>query len=160
MAEAYKLNNKGMIEVFGTIVTRESSDSFLAYAARKDSLTIDREDEDGIQIDLAAPKLKSREFILNCTIVANNRADYMNYYNGLFTELIGADTHTIYIKDHDKTYSVYYKEQRGLKKYGNLDTTAADKIGVSFQLVLGERNPAENIDFVYLVDNQDRYLIA
>lgn len=161
MAEAYKINGKGLYEIFGTRVikdagTRESSDSFMQWPDRKSSLTIDREDSDGIEIDLADPKFSPREFVLTCAMEADDRADFFNKYNGLRTEFFSAETHELYILDHDKTYYVYYKSQRNYKSLTNINQ---DGVWATFEIILGERNPSQNMEAVYLVDDQDRYLI-
>lgn len=146
-----------MLGLFGVVVTSESSDSFLAFPDRKSSLTKDFQDQNGILIDLSKPRFSAREFVLKCGLVAESREDYFNKYNGLFTELSGRDSHRIYIRDHDQTYSVYYKSQRSIKKITQINR---DKIGVSFELVFGEANPMDNLKPVYLVDDKGRYLIA
>lgn len=162
MAEQYKLNGLGLTETYGVTVykegnQRESSDSFMAWPKRKESLTVDRQDQDGVQIDLSDPKLASRDFVLKCAIHAEDRDDYFSKYNAFRTELLGADTHEIYVADHDKTYIVYYKEQRSFRSLTNVN---ADNVWATFEVVLGEVNPTENMEYVFLVDDQDRYLIA
>lgn len=163
MAEAYILNGKGLQEIFGTTVIkndakdRESSDSFLEWAKRKPSLTINREDHSGELIDLSEPQMEAREFVLVCSMSANGKEDFFNKWNGLRTEFYGADTHQLYIAEHDKTYQVYFKEQRNVKSTNNINK---DNVWIFFDIVLGERDPEENQDAVYLVDDQDRFLIT
>ncbi len=159
---AYVLNGKDLTSVFGvTIVkdngSRESSDSFMAWPSRKDSLTVDRQDQNGLEIDLSDPKVASREFVLKCILIASDREDYFTKYDALRTELLGADTHQVYISDHDRTYNVYYKRQSDFRSLSNINN---DGVWATFTVVLGETNPNENMEFVYLVDDQDRYLIA
>lgn len=153
---AYSLNGKNLYNVFGLMVN-SGSDTFLRYPKRKDSLSNNWLDENGLDIDLEAPRFESREFTLKCTLEATGRADFWNKYNGLFTELGGTGTHTLYVPDLDKTYTLFYKEQNNLSKLTNL---ANNVVYVSFDLVFGETNPTENIEPVYLVDSDDRFLIA
>lgn len=162
MAEQYTINGKGLKAVFGITVykengARESSDSFMAWPKRKDSLTVDRQDQDGIQIDLTDPKVASREFVIKCALNAADRTDYFNKYNGFRTEVLGAETHEVYVADQDQLYYVFYKEQQNFKTLSNIDN---DGVWATFDVVFGETNPNENMQFIYLVDDQDRYLIA
>lgn len=162
MAEQYTINGKWLKSLFGITVykdsgVRESSDSFMAWPDRKESLTVERQDEDGLQVDLASPKFASREFVLKCALNANNRADYFNKYNGFRTEVFAADTHELYVADQDQLYYVYYKKQANFKTLSNINN---DGVWATFDVIFGERNPSENMQSVYLVDDQDRFLIA
>lgn len=158
----YKLDGNDIDTLYGITVykdsgSRESSDSFLAWPKRKDSLTVDRQDQDGMRIDLNDPKVASREFILKCAIKAANRDDFYQKYNGFRTAVLGAETHTIYSYDLNQTFNVFYKEQQNFKTLSNVNQ---DNVWATFDVVFGETNPNENMQFVYLVDDQDRYLIA
>lgn len=154
---AYILNGKDLFGVFGTTV-QKGSGSFIAFPERKGSLQHNWNDEDGLDIDLVSPKFEARDFRLQCTLISNDRSDFWTKYNGLFTELSTMGTHSLYISDLDKTYAIFYKNQSNLKKLTRLEGDM--KIGVSFDLIFGETDPMDNIEAVYLVDDQDRYLIT
>lgn len=154
---AYILNGKDLFGVFGTTV-QSGSGSFLSFPERKGSLQHNWSDQDGLDIDLTSPKFEARDFRLQCTLISDARDDFWNKYNGLFTELSTMGTHQLYVEDLDKTYTLFYKSQTNLKKLTRLNSTS--QIGVSFDLIFGETDPMDNIEAVYLVDDQDRYLIA
>jgi len=151
------LNGKILKDLFGAVISGGSG-SLLAYPKRKESLSTDWPEEEGIDIDLSAPTFEAREFTLNMALLAESLADFKSKYNGLFTELRGQDTHELYIADHDTTYILYYKSQSNFKKLVNSFNNG--KVGVTFDLVFGETNPDDNISAVYLVEDQDRYLTA
>lgn len=159
----YKLNNKDFKAVFGIDVSIGSG-SFLAFPKRKDSLSKNWAEVNGLDIDLDEPFFEAREFKLNCCLnivnLGNPQAattDFWNKYNGLFTELSGMGTHQLYIDDLGKTFYVYYKEQGNISK---ITPISSGKIAVTFDLIFAEVSPTANISAVYLVDEQDRYLIA
>ncbi|TAE81917.1 MAG: hypothetical protein EAY81_09410 [Bacteroidetes bacterium] len=159
----YKLNNKDFKGIFGIDVTT-GSNTFLAFPKRKESLNKNWAELNGLEIDLQEPFFESREFKLNCCLNVVNlgnataaKTEYWNKYNGLFTELSGLGTHQLFVEDLGKTFYVYYKEQSNFQK---LTSFSSGKIAVTFDLVFGETNPSDNMDAVYLVDEQDRYLIA
>lgn len=162
MEEQYLFNNQGLWQTFGVIVNKDnngrtSSDSLLAWPDRKPSLENDRQDQNGIEIDLDDPKFSSREFILKCAIHATSRADFKTKYNGFRTALFSQDVHSLYSYDHDETYKVFYKKQSNFRSFDNINS---DNVWCTFDVILGETNPSENMTDVYLVDDQDRFLIA
>lgn len=153
----YKLNNNDLHTTFGVVV-ENGSNSFLAFPTRKDSLTNDFMDQNGIDIDLQDPRFKAREFVINCALYATSKEDFWNKYNGLFTELSASGQHTLYITDLDREYKVYYKEQRGIKKLTPI--SGRSDVWIRFDIVFGESNWTANIDQVFLIDHEGRYLIA
>lgn len=163
MADTYSINGKGFESVFGVIVTKDaandrvSEDSFMQWSDRKESLRVDRQDRNGDLIDLSEPKFESREFILTCHLKATDRADFFTKYEAFRTEFYSADTHQLYIQDHNRTYQVYYKKQANFKSLSNINN---DGIWCRFEIILGERNPFDNQLPIFLVDDQDRYLIT
>lgn len=159
----YKLNNKDFKGVFGLDVMSGSSD-FLAFPNRKQSLERNWAEQNGLEIDLLEPKFEAREFKLICSLNIVNLGtptaavtEFWNKYNGLFTELSGLGTHELYIADLGRTFTVYYKKQVNISK---ITPISSGKIAVTFELIFGETDPSDNIEAVYLVDEQDRYLIA
>jgi hypothetical protein len=131
---------------------------FLAYAKRKDSVSHDFQDEQGIMKDLSSPRVQPRQFTLKCALIANSLVDFHTKNDGFFTALILPGPRHFYVADHDRTYLVYYVEQQNVTGLSKIINT--DKVGIKFDLVLSETNPADNIPAVYLVDDQDRFLTA
>ncbi|QTE36031.1 hypothetical protein J3L18_23245 [Mucilaginibacter gossypii] len=152
----YSLNGHDLKQTYGVLISN-GSETFLAFPKRKDSLEMNWPEQDGIDKDLNDPHFEAREFKLTCALIAYGLADFNNKYNGFFTELSKLGTHELYIKDLDRTFLVYYKDQQNLTKLSQIDR---DKCGVKFDLIFGETNPADNIPKVYLVDDEDNFLIA
>lgn len=146
------------METLYGITVNDGSSGFLAFPKRKKSLENNWQDENGIEIDLLAPRFEARTFPVKCTLQATDQADFWNKYNGLFTELSGSGVHTLYLPDHDKTYNVFYVDQQNVHKITPL--SSAYTVGVQFELIFGEVDPTTNIEAVYLVDSGDRFLIA
>lgn len=163
MTEQYLFNSQGLFAVFGIIVSldngsRQSSDSLLAWPERKPSLENNRQDQDGIEIDLDDPKFAAREFVLKCAMKANDRADFFSKYDGFRTALFSQDTHDLYSFEHDRTYHVFYKKQANFRSFSPIDVV--NDIWATFDVILGETNPRLNLIDEFLVDDQDRFLIA
>lgn len=153
----YILNTADLYTIFGVVVENGSS-SFLAFPSRKDSVSHDFSDTNGIDIDLQDPRFKAREFVINCALHATSKEDFWTKYNGLFTELSDSGIHTLYVKDLDKEFKLFYKEQRNIRKLTPI--SGRPEVWIRFDLVFGEANWTENMDQVFLVDHEGRYLIA
>lgn len=150
-------NAHDMKETYGIVISN-GTNTFLALPQRKASVSHDWPEEQGIEIDLDQPTFEPREFTLNCALIATSRDDFFAKYDGFFTEISTMGIHELYINDLDKTFLVYYKSQQNCTKLSKIINTT--KVGIKFDLVLGETNPADNIPAVYLVDDEDNFLIA
>jgi hypothetical protein len=155
---ANSINGKDLKAIFGTVILKNGSDTFLAFPKRKDSLNHDYPEESGIDIDLSAPEFAAREFTLKVALLATDRPDYWSKYNGLFTELSQAGTHTLHLEDLGKDFLIYYKAQTNVTKLVRLNNGA--NVGSTFDLVFGEADPRSNIEAVYLGTDTHTYLIV
>jgi len=151
------LNGHDLKGLYGLVISNGTV-QFLALPARKASVNHDWPEETGLDIDLANPNFSAREFTLSCAVIADSRDDFMSKYNGLFTELSGLDTHALYLEELGQTYQIYYKSQANLTKLSKINNTT--KVGVKFDLVFGERDPADNMEPVYLVDENANFIIC
>lgn len=162
MASGDKLNNKNLETVFGMFVERGGLNDFLAFPKRKSSLEHNWPDVNGNDIDLSSPTFEARQFTLKCALIATGENEqekndnFWNLYNGLFTELSGEGTHELYLSTIDRTYSVYYVDQASVSKVAYED----NRMIIKFDLIFQEADPFTNIQKVYLVDEDDNYLIA
>ncbi|MBD1394257.1 hypothetical protein [Mucilaginibacter glaciei] len=152
----YAWNGYDFKALFG-VTARRDSDPFIAWADVKDSLEQDFKDEDGIIKDLAEPKFKPREFTMKLALIANGREDFFYKYEAFQTVVTAPGLHELYRAENNRFYQVYFKKQTNLTTLTQLD---ALRVGIMFDLVLGELNPLANIVRVYLVDDQDRFLTA
>lgn len=132
-------------------------DSFLALPALKASVEKDWPEEMGIDKDLGDPKYEAREFTLSCGMKGSNRADFVMKINGLFTMMRIEGSHALYLEWLDATFAVYYKNMANFKVVSKL---TAGEVYATFDLILGEMNPDDNIDPVYLVDDAGAFIIA
>lgn len=152
----YGLNSKDLFTTFGVTVVI-NSDTFLAFPDSKDSLSNDFLDENGLYIDLARRKFKARTFTVKCSLVAANWNDFFNNYDGLFAELSRPGVHEFYVGKYGKVFKLYYVKQDNISTPGAL---SGNRVGATFDLVLSETNPFDNINPVYLVDEHDSYIIG
>jgi len=155
MEGTYILNGIDLWTAYGLLV-EGGSGGFLALPARKESLSHDFTDRDGLDIDLWQPRFRAREFALRCALHAPDRDAFWTRYNALFTELAAPGAHTLEVADLGRAFRVYYKEQRNLRKLTPLH--GGEGAWLRFELVLAETNHLDNIERTYLVDHIGRYL--
>jgi hypothetical protein len=151
----YGLNSRDL-QLFGVTVLT-NSDTFLAFPDAKESLNNDFLDQNGLYIDLSHRKFKARTFTVKCSLVAANWTDFFNKYDALFSELAKPGVHDFFVGKYGKTYKLYYVKQDNIAKPGIL---SGDRVGVTFDLVMSETNPFDNISPAYLVDEHDAYIIG
>lgn len=160
---ANKINNIDLQTVFGVSLRPGGSESFLQLPKRKSSLEHNWPERDGIDIDLTEPTFEARDFRLKCLLMASGatlteaRDNFWLLYNGLFTELSQPGHLDLFLGDYNKTFTLYYQGQDSLDK---LTKVTSKKVCLSFDLLFSEADPSDNIEAVYLVDEQDRYIIG
>jgi len=159
---ANKLNNKDFKTTFGTIVELGGTDAFIQFPDKKDSLSHNFPERNGIDKDLTNPKFNARKFKLMCVLTAKGadeaatKAEFWRLWDGMFTELSGSGVHELFLDAWLRSFQVEYLSQANVKR----ETLEPTQIVVSFELNFGELDPFSNIQKVYLVDHNDRYLIA
>jgi hypothetical protein len=157
MIEQYTLNGKNLNSVFGLTIS-DGAKTLLQFPKRKESVSTNWPEMDGIETDLADPHFEARDFRLTCTLNATSRADFKTKFYGLFAELKKQYSQTLYSYDLDLQLFLFYKDMQNLRKLTN--TIQGSVVAVQFDLILGEVNPEFNIPVVHIVDEQDNFLIA
>ena len=157
-----KINNKNLATLYGVFIAKDGYDDFIAFPKRKESLKKNWADENGQQVDLANPYFEPRQFKLRCILraigsTAQEKKDHFwNQYNALFTELSLPGSIDLYIEPLGKTFTVFYVDQNNIDKQG----IEAKRMFITFDLIFEETDPTINIPKVFLVDENDNFLIA
>lgn len=150
----YYLNGSNLA-TYGLTITN-GVNAFMQFPERKDSISNDFEDEDGIDIDLFAPKLKARNFLFDCTLVGNDITDFKTKYFALFQLLKQQNSYTLFNDFLNIIITVYYIKQESISGLYNVP---GGKYGIRFQLQFGEADPTTNIPTVELVDDLYNILV-
>jgi hypothetical protein len=149
------INGIGLRATFGTIVTN-GVNVFYQMPELKPSVTTDFQDSNGVDTDLADKHFTSRTFVLNCTLEADNIADFNLKFWGLFGLLKINGVYSLYNDFYNMTLNVFYQKQ--ISPSG-LYQTSSGGIGQQFQLQFTEGDPFLNIPVVELVDDLNRVLV-
>lgn len=151
----YLFNAVDFKVAFNTIITN-GVNQFMQLPDRKDSVSTDFQDTDGIDIDLDTPKFAARAFDFNCVTIGETIDQYKQNYFGLFALLKQQGTYTCYCDEVDMTLGLYYKKQINLS---GLYRTPERYFAQTFTLQFGETNPFSNIPIVELVDDGYNVLV-
>lgn len=152
----YEINGQD-VSSYGVTITNGFAEMF-KMPERKDSLTNDWQDENGIEKDLTDPKFKSRQFRLNCVITGDDFNDLKTKYWAFFTLVSTADTIQIYNYEYDTLVGCFYVNQEQLTPLAK--TGGSGKPAAQFTVVFAEVSPEQNISPVFLVNEEGEYLIA
>ncbi|GAA0561515.1 hypothetical protein [Chitinophaga japonensis] len=156
----YYMDGADLWLVYGITISA-GSDDLLKPPARKDSISHDWEDENGIDIDLSRVYLQSREVTLQCNLLADSEVDFWNKYNSFFAMLIKPDLRRLEVSELSKSFYVYYKEFPSFTRYTRIKKGPnAGKIAAQFQVTLVEAEPQIDSSNVYVIDEMNRFIIT
>lgn len=148
---------------FGLFIEKGSAD-FLRYPPKKESITHDWLDSNGLDVDLSRVFFKERQVTLNCGIIAETEEDFWLKHDSFIATLAQPGTRRLMFKSHgDKQYFVYYKDcsnytQVKALKGQEADIFGANRVAARFSLIIEEPEPQIDSTMVVIVDEDGRYL--
>lgn len=156
----YFMDGKDLFLVYGIII-EAGSDDLLKFPDRKDSISHDWMDENGIDIDLSRVFFEPREISLQCAILANNGTDFWNKYGAFLAMLAQPDLRRLEVTELSSSYYVFYKQCTSFTRFTRIKIGSnAGKVASKFTLTLVEKAPAIDSSNVYLITDDNRFLIT
>ncbi|GAO43800.1 hypothetical protein [Flavihumibacter petaseus] len=153
----YRIDGRDLWTVYSMFV-ESGSDGFLKYAAKKESITHDWRDEDGLDVDLSQIFLKDRDITLNVAILAESESRFWEVYEAFLAHMMQPGQRRIEVTEFgDRSFNVFYKECNNFKRFTRIKDS--NLIGCKFSIVFTENKPSISSN-VYIVDDQGRYLIT
>jgi len=141
------------------VFVEAGSDDFLKYAAKKESITHDWMDSNGLDVDLSRYFLQSRQIALRCAIIAESTDEFFQKYHGFIADLIQPGPRRITIAEFgERSYYVYYRDCTLFDRFTRLKDV--DKIACKFTLNLIETEPQVDSSLIYIVDEDGRFLVT
>ena len=128
------LNTRNLFTDFGLVIQTGTAE-LLAFPTRKSTLEVDWREQDGKQYDLSTPVFEDKEVGLKCAIMADDDTSFWTQHQALFDELSKAETQSLFIHDHSKTYTVFYKSSTNWNKKSKR-LKGVSKVFVQFTLNL------------------------
>jgi hypothetical protein len=145
---------------FGMIV-EGGSDDLLKFPERKDSISHDWQDANGIDIDLSRVFFKARDFSLRMSIIAASPADFWEKYNYFLAQMAQPGVRRLTIGEFDRSFYVYYRKCSAFTRFTKLKNEAGQKlIGCKFTVDFTEKEPTLNNLDTYIIDEAGRFIIT
>ncbi|GHV10306.1 hypothetical protein FACS1894162_3690 [Bacteroidia bacterium] len=122
---------------FGLLRVKNGSlNDWLTFPERKQPLTHDWKDEDGIEVDLDNVFLKEKNVSLPMILVANSSEQFWTNYNNLLTLLTTAGTRDIYFWELQQRFDVYYTKCDNVSKPTKLRGTNKIVVNMTLHFVI------------------------
>lgn len=160
-AGKYFIDGKDFWTIFSIIVESGSSD-FLKYPSRKESITRDWSDADGIDVDLSAVFFNARDIALRCAIIADNEADFWLKYEAFIVQWKQPGVHRIELSEFGmRSFYCFYKDTSFFERFTRiLDDNGQLKVACKFTLNITEGEPRLNNSNVFIITQDGRFLIT
>lgn len=110
-----------------------TNNALLAFPERKDSLSFNYTDQDGLSIDLTAPAFKARQMKLSFWLMATNSTTFWTQYQSWFSALTSPGSRSIFISELQSTVSLFYVGTDSLDK---VTPITGNTTGVYMKMVL------------------------
>lgn len=149
------------MDFWGTfgVVVEGGSDGFLRYPSRKDSITRDWSDANGIDVDLSRVFVTSRNISLDCGIIADDEADFWAKYNAFLNQWLKPGLHRIQVAEYGlRSFYCHYSDTSNFSRVTRIQGT--DKVGCKFTLNIVETEPQLDNNDTFIIDEEGRYLIT
>lgn len=141
------------------VVVEKGSDGFLRYPPKKDSITRDWSDSNGLEVDVSRIFTGPRDVTLECGIIADDEADFWEKYNAFIAQWVLPGLHRIEVAEFGgRSFYCFYKECNSFSRVTPIKGTG--KVGCKFSITMTEPNPSLDASNVHIVDEDGRFLIT
>lgn len=156
----YYIDGKDLWTAYSVFV-ESGSDDFLKYPAKKESITHDWMDSNGIDVDLSRPFLDARTIALRMAIVVTTTTEFWQKYQGFLKDLMQPGTRRFSIGEFGpRSFNLHYKECNSFDRFTRVKDGTTDKIAMKFTMVFVEPTPDINNGDVFIWDEDGRLLIT
>lgn len=156
----YYIDGADLYLVYGIFISA-GSDDLLKIPKRKESITHDWLDENGVDVDLSRVFLESRDITLECNFLANSKDDFWYKYNSFIATLTKPGLRRLELSEFGKSYYVYYKECSSWKRFARINSgPEKGRIACKFTITFTEKNPTIDASNVYIITDDNRFMIT
>ena len=125
---------------YGAFLLKGSYDSLMRPAKRKASLSNNWSEENGLEIDLTAPKFEAKDADLSFILSASTETEWWTRYNAFFALLKTAGERSLFVTELNKTFLIYYQEVTSYEQLTVIRNVS--KVASRFTIRFGIANPA------------------
>lgn len=159
-AGQYFIDGKDLFLVFG-IVIEKGIDDLLKMPTRKDSISHDWLDENGVDVDLSRVYFEPRDISLQCHIIAENAADFKTKYQSFQATLAQPELRRLEVSSLGSSYYLYYKECPSFVRVSKIaDSIRSGKVACSLTITFVEKEPVIDSSNIYMVTEDNKFMIT
>jgi hypothetical protein len=141
-----------------SIAVQKGSDFFLKLPARKDSVTHDWKDEDGIDIDTSRVYFKEREAQIEMWSVTKTEDEFWTKYNNFLSVWRKPGTRRLEVIELSRQFFIIYKDNNIFERFTRIKNS--DLIATKFTITVLELKPSVNTAPTFLIEERGRFLIS
>lgn len=156
----YYIDGKDLWTAYNVFV-ESGSDDFLQYPGKKESITHDWMDSNGVDVDLSRYFLEPRDITLRCAIIVDTPDQFWQKYTGFIADLTQPGTRRIEVAEFgSRSFNVHYKQCSDFTRFTRLKDEETIKVACKFTMVLVEPVPQLDNGNVFIVDEDGRFLVT
>lgn len=152
----YYIDGKDLYTTFGVVIKR-APDELLRFPKRKQSITHDWGDANGVDVDLTKPFFESRDISLDCIFISTTKAEFWGNHDAFMNEWRKPGTRRLRVEAFERDFYVFYKDCSNFDRFTKIKD---GKIICEFTIVVTEMQPQFASETSRLVDQEGNYLIA
>lgn len=154
----YYINGKDFYTIF-SVVVEKGSEGFLKYPSRKDSITRDWSNENGLDVDTKYNYFTTRDITLDCAVIVTDESQFWDKYKAFIAEWMKEGKKRIQVGEFGfRSFYCVYKETSNFQRYSRIVGT--NEIACKFSITFTEVEPTFDTKDVFIVDEEDRFLIT
>lgn len=157
----YFIDGADIWTAFGVFV-ESGSDDFLKYPPKKDGITHDWLDSNGIDEDVSQIFLGPRDISLKCAILCDSEETFWTNYRSFITFLTQPGLRRVQVAQFvGSSYQLVYKETTAWQRFTRIkDADELHQIACKFTITFRENSPVPNSSDEFIVDEEGRFLIT
>lgn len=153
----YYIDGADMWETY-RVGVESGSDDFLKMPRRKESISHDWKDENGLDVDLTRVFLEAKTIELKCHILAESEAQFWLYYEAFLYKLTRPGLRRITVTELGKDFYVYYDDCTIYQRFTRI--RGSNLVACKFNLKLIEKLPTSGTAPTFLVSQNDLFIIT
>jgi hypothetical protein len=141
-----------------SMIVESGSDDFIKFPDRKDSITHDWLDSNGLDVDLTRVTFKDRNIVLKMAIIVSTPEEFWLKRNAFLAQWSQPGTHRLTSTELGQSFYVFYKSCGSFSRFTRLQNT--NKIACKFTITVNEPGPTFDNNDVFLVDDDGRAIVV
>lgn len=158
-AGKYFIDSKDFWTIFNVVV-ESGSDDFLKYPSRKESITRDWADANGLDVDVSSVFFNARDISLRCAIITDDPDNFWEKHLAFIAQWALPGMHRIQVGEFGlRSYFCIYKDTSDFKRYTSVREGEPFKVACKFTINFTELEPVLNASDVFIIDHDGKFLI-